>query len=149
MTKPTEIDSVDPYGWAEILSTSLAEGYGMVRRLLDDFRAGTNRFDAPGETLLVHLDREVVVGVGGLNLEPDPGIVRAGRVRRLYVLPHHRGKGLARALIEDLIAFASGKHDVLTVNAGRPAVRAFYEHLGFRPVDYPRITHVKDLPGQA
>jgi GNAT superfamily N-acetyltransferase len=146
--KPTRIYKLEPYEWTRILLESQEEGHQMVHRLLTDFRAGTNRFDAPGEILLVQLSGSAVVAVAGLNQEPDDSLPRAGRIRRFYVLPGLRGKGIGRALIAGIIASAEPHFEILTVNAGRLPARGFYEHMGFTPVDHPRITHRMELPRQ-
>ncbi len=145
MVKPTRIESVDPYDWTEILIASQSEGHNMVNRLLTDFREGTNRFDAPGELFFAHFHENVVVAVAGLNQEKDRSFGRAGRVRRLYVIPRSRGNGLARSLVEKITLSASAHFDALTVNVGKLDARGFYEHLGFTPVEHPGITHVKKL----
>jgi N-acetylglutamate synthase-like GNAT family acetyltransferase len=143
---PKEIKSIDPYDWTEILAASRSEGHNMVNRLLDDFKAGTNRFDAPGELLLADLQDETVVAVAGLNVEPEQDLRKAGRVRRLYVVPRCRGNGLARSLVDRIVAHAAHTFDVLTVHVGTSDARGFYEHLGFTPVDHAGITHMKQLP---
>ena len=142
---PIRIETVALYDWSELLQVSRSEGHGMVDRLVTDFRVGINRFDALGEVLLAYLDGSIVVAAGGLNREADRSFGRAGRVRRLYVMPGYRGQGLARGLIEELVLSARGHFDVLTVNAGKLTARGFYEHLGFRTIDRPRITHVMRL----
>ena len=143
--KPTQIESVDSYDWTEILAASQAEGHDMVNRLLAGFRAGTNRFAAPGEVLVAHLQGNAVVAVAGLNVEPGKRLGRGGRVRRLYVVPRCRGNGLARGLVDQIASYAARQFDVLTVNVGKLDARGFYEHLGFKQVEHPGITHVKEM----
>ena len=143
--KPTRTRDLEPYDWAEVLRSSRQEGHGMVARVLSDFRSGANRFDRPGELLLVCLDANSVAAVCGLNIEEEPCFGKAARIRRLYVRPSHRGEGLARSLIDAVVASATGQYDVLTVNVGTLPARDFYEHLGFAGVDHPRITHVMEL----
>jgi GNAT superfamily N-acetyltransferase len=143
--KLTRIESIDAYDWTDILRESLAEGHNMVDRLLADFLGGVNRFDALGEALYAHLSGPVVVAVAGLNREPDPSLPRAGRIRRLFVLPGYRGSGLARSLVDELIRCAVSHFDTLTVNVGKLDARGFYEHLGFEAVQHQGITHSKKL----
>ena len=147
---PVVVRTLEGYRWSKILAASQSEGYRMVSRMLTDFDAGTNRFDAPGEILLAHLADDGVVAMCGLNREADTKFGCAGRVRRLYVMPSHRGKGLARSLIEAIGAFAARHYDALAVNAGSPGARAFFEHMEFRPISHPNITHCKRLeaPGR-
>ena len=143
--KATRIESLDVYDWTEIQCESQAEGHNMVNRLLTDFRAGVNRFDAPGEALYAHFSGQVLVAVAGMNQEADPSYPRAGRIRRLYVVPRFRGRGLACNLMEELTGCAVTHFDTLTINVGKLDSRGFYEHLGFKPVQHPGITHVKGL----
>ena len=143
--EPVRIYSTDPYDWTGILRESQSEGYGMVARLLAEYRSGANRFDAPGEALFTCLSGDVVVAVGGLNRELDEALARAGRVRRLYVMPAYRDRGLGRALVEAVCGLAQQHFDLLTVNVGKLKAYAFYEHLGFARVERPGITHIKEL----
>ena len=106
---------------------------------------GSNSFDATGEALFVHLSGTSVVAVAGLNRVPDKSYSKSGRIRRLYVLPEYRDKGLARSLIGVIVSLAETTFDKITVNVGIPAATGFYEHLGFAPVIFPGITHIKEL----
>jgi len=143
--KPIRIDSPEPHDWMNVLRESQAEGLDIITRLLGDFRSGTNRFDAPGEALLVCLAGSDVVAVAGLNRETDGSLARAGRIRRLYVLPGFRGHGLGRKLVEAITSLARPSFAALTVNVGGSNARGFYEHLGFIRVEHPSITHRRDL----
>ena len=143
--QPIRIESIEPYGWGEILHTSKTEGHNMVNRLVTDFRAETNRFDGPGEVLLACLSGSAIVGIVGLNQLKEKQLGIVGLVRRLYVVPRYRGKGLGRCLVEELSMYARSHFVILTVNVGKLPARGFYEHLGFRPVDHPTITHMKEL----
>lgn len=143
--EPTVIRSIEGYDWSQILAGSRSEGHRMVSRMLADFEVGTNCFNSAGEVLLAHIAHSTIVAVCGLNREEETAFGRAGRVRRLYVMPARRREGLARSLVEAIAACARDYHDVLTVNAGSPAARVFFEHLGFLPVSHPNITHVRRL----
>ena len=143
--KPIRIDTIAPYDWTKILDASKTEGYDMVDRLLVDFQTGSNSFDATGEALFVYLSGKTAVAVAGLNREPDSSYMKSGRIRRLYVLPEYRNKGLARSLIEVIASLAETTFDRITVNVGILDARGFYKHLGFTPVNYPGITHIKEL----
>lgn len=146
--KPTRVTAIDPDHWSSILRESLAEGHNMIRRLLSDFRSGVNRFNAPGEILYAHFSGQVPIAVCGLNRETDPRFPRSGRIRRLYVVPRFRRKGLARTLVDELIQHAVLHFDTLTVNVGKAEAREFYEGLGFVPVHSPTITHVLSLTSE-
>lgn len=119
------------------------EGFAMVWRLVDDWAAGTNCFDAPGELLVVARVDGDVVGVGGLNHDPWASMGVA-RVRRLYVRPDARRSGLGRALLARVVA-AAGLGGFHTVRLRTTTVRgaAFFESCGFVAVTgEPEATHV-------
>lgn len=142
---PLRIKSIEPHSWTQILQDSQSEGHNMVHRLLADFSSGHNRFDAPGEVLLVCLSGSSVVAVAGVNREPDESLPTAGRIRRLYVVPQFRRQSLGRSLVEQIVALAEPHFDVLTANVGKLDAYGFYEHLGFTPVRHRSITHKKLL----
>jgi GNAT superfamily N-acetyltransferase len=142
--KPIRVESIEAYDWTEILLQSESEGYGMVKRLVDDFSSGVNRFDKPGEALFVFLSGNMVQAVGGLNREEDSRLGNAGRIRRLYVMPEMRRRGIARSIVDEISTVAVGNFQVLVVNVGPADAHGFYEHLGFQKVDHPGITHFKD-----
>src|SRR6202795_4742571 len=74
------------------------EGYDFIETLVEDWATGTNRFDAPGETLCGSLDQGLLVAVGGLNCDPFAGRPDMGRIRRVYVRSAWRNRGIGRAL---------------------------------------------------
>jgi hypothetical protein len=47
-----------------------AQGFNFLDRLIEEWTTGTNRFDKPGECLLVATDNGHLVGIGGLNIDP-------------------------------------------------------------------------------
>ena len=143
--KPIRIESINSYDWEQLLSISQSEGSGIVKRFITDFRAATNRFNAPGEALFVHLSGNTVIASAGLNIEPDNCIPMAGRIRRLYVIPEYRSKGLGRSLIDEIELIAKNYFNILTVNVGKLPARGFYEHINFVPVEHPSITHKKKI----
>ncbi len=140
-----EISRLEPFDWIPLLDASRAEGFGLVERLLSDWREGRNRFGAPGERLLACVEGEVIVGICGVNREPDRACERTGRLRRLYLLPDYRGRGLASVLVARLITFAGGHWERLTVNCGPLPVGPFYERFGFVPLDHSGLTHCLEL----
>src|SRR5688500_13163109 len=91
---------------AETLATltmdSDAQGVRFVRRLIDEWASGVNRFEQPGEVLFCAHRAGAVVGVCGLNVDPYVGAGgerRVGRVRHLYVVSTHRRLGIGDRLL--------------------------------------------------
>jgi GNAT superfamily N-acetyltransferase len=102
----------------------------MLLRLAENWANGSNRFALPGEIMLGAWAGDVLVGVGGRNVDPyDPGR-RAGRVRHLYVAQRARQEGVGRALISAIRDGAAKHFDYLNTNAPETAF-AFYERMGF------------------
>ncbi|MCC7272248.1 MAG: GNAT family N-acetyltransferase [Alphaproteobacteria bacterium] len=91
-------------------------------------------------------DREQLVGMAGF-------MVHAGRKRRhkgmlwgVYVRPAWRGRGLAAALVDRVLAHAAGRVELvqLSVVVGNKSARRLYESRGFTA--YGTETHSLKLP---
>lgn len=44
---------------------AIGQGFRFITRLIDEWHSGTNRFDAPGECLMVACLNQQLIGVGG------------------------------------------------------------------------------------
>jgi len=127
-----------PAGFDVLRADALAEGFRQVERLAADWEAGTTRFDRDGEALLAARLNGVLVGIGGLTIEPVvPGALR---MRRFYVRPAFRRLGVGRRLVTALLVGVDGNRSI-TVNAA-PASIAFWERVGFSPDPCDRHTHI-------
>lgn len=118
-------------------------GIGNVRTLIDQWRGNRQRFDGPGEALLVaRLDGDVV-GVGGLTRCPN--VDGARRVRRFYVSTSARRRGIAAAIARPLLTLGFAHTDTITCNAAASAAAPpFWESLGFQPVEgIEGVTHLR------
>jgi GNAT superfamily N-acetyltransferase len=116
-----------------LLAESEREGWRFVRRLADEWAAGTNRFDRPGEVLLSAWVDGVLVGVCGLTVDPyatDPAV---GRIRRLYVVRAFRGRGVGQVLLRAVLQFARGRFRLIRVRTESGAAARLHERLGFVP----------------
>lgn len=136
-----------PDGLAPLAAEADSEGVRNVRAVIERWAEGSERFDRPGERLLVARADDRVIGVGGLSQCPTvPGALR---MRRFYVNPTWRRRGVARALAEELIASGLAHAEVLTCNArASAAAPPFWEALGFDPVDIEGITHLRRRPAR-
>jgi hypothetical protein len=68
-------------GMEYLQSEAQAEGYDFIQTLTEEWARAQNRFDAPGEILCGHLDRGLLVAVGGLNCDPFARRLDVGRIR--------------------------------------------------------------------
>jgi GNAT superfamily N-acetyltransferase len=135
---------------APLVSESEGEGWRFVRRLADEWAAGTNRFDKPGEALFAAWVDGALVGVCGLNADPYTTDPTVGRVRRLYVLPGLRGRGVGSRLVQAVIQSARARFQSLRVRTESAAAGRLYEHLGFVPAaGAPDCTHTLVLSATA
>jgi GNAT superfamily N-acetyltransferase len=129
-----------------LLAESEREGSRFVRRILDEWAAGTNRFDQPGEALFTARLGDRLIGVCGLNVDPYAAAANVGRVRRLYVLSAYRRLGVGRQLVLAVLQAARGRFDVLRLRTTNPEAARLYESLGFTPsATTDDCTHVIDL----
>lgn len=136
-----------PEGLDRLLQVAHAEGFPFVERFVDEWERGENRFDRAGEAALFAWCNGFLVGFGGLNRDPYLEDVAVGRVRHVYVAPAARGRGVGSALVAGIVRRARptfARLRLRTRDAG-----AFYEKLGFRPVDEPDATHALELGAEA
>jgi GNAT superfamily N-acetyltransferase len=138
-----ELDDADVQ---PLLEASEAEGFEFVRRVVTEWRAGKQRFEAPGEALLGIRADGRLVALCGLMRDPyldDPAV---GRLRNLYVLPEYRGHGLGARLTRRVLELAPAAFRLLRLRAVDARAARLYERLGFRPVaDVAHCTHLLPL----
>jgi GNAT superfamily N-acetyltransferase len=133
---------------AVLLAESEASGYRFVRRLVDEWERGVNRFARPGEALFAAESDRRLVGVCGLNVDPYLDDPRVGRVRHLYVLAACRRRGIGRRLVGRAVAEARGRFDRLRLRGQEAGPARLFESLGFRPyAEMPDCTHILELDG--
>jgi GNAT superfamily N-acetyltransferase len=129
-------------GVEQMQAEARAEGHKFLDTLLDEWMSGKNRFDGAGETLLGHLDQGTLVAVGGLNCDPFLGDPRVGRIRRLYVRPAWRDKGIGEALFRNLISAARWNFSCVRLRADNPRAARLYERNGFSIIGNESATHM-------
>jgi ribosomal protein S18 acetylase RimI-like enzyme len=128
-----------------LVADSEGHGLSLVRRLVEEWRSGANRFDRPGEALFVARCDGRVVGACGLNVDPYAGRDDVGRVRHLYVLTVDRRLGIGERLVTEVIAVARGRFDRLRLRTTNPVAARLYERLGFRRSETSDASHLMDL----
>jgi GNAT superfamily N-acetyltransferase len=139
-----------PPGLSELVAESERFGFRFLRRLVEEWASGANRFDGPGEALFAARADGRWIGLCGLNTDPycaEPGV---GRVRHLYVATAFRRRRVGRQLVEAVVGAARGVYGRLRLRTHNPEAARFYETLGFRPCQgQAECTHVLELPGPA
>jgi GNAT superfamily N-acetyltransferase len=125
------VRDLSPTALAPLIAESEQEGWRFARRLADEWAAGTNRFDRPGEALFVAWAAESIIGVCGLNADPYAADETTGRVRRLYVLRAYRGRWVGGQLVRAVLAAARGRFQRLRVRTKSSEASRLYQRLGF------------------
>lgn len=135
-----------PEGIEELNALANLEGLRFVARLVEEFRSGSNTFSDPGEALFEVRVSGELVAIGGLNVDPYTSSRCVGRVRRTYVHPECRSRGIGMALIEAIERHARGRFSLLRLRTESEAASRFYIRAGFSPVTgVPEASHVKLL----
>jgi GNAT superfamily N-acetyltransferase len=121
-----------------------AEGVRNVGLLLQALREDPVRFRAPGEMMLGFWEGAALVGVGGRSWCPD--LDGALRMRRFYVAPSHRRRGIGHDLALVLLRDAGAWCSIVTCNArASPMAPPFWESLGFVRSEIEGVTHALAL----
>jgi GNAT superfamily N-acetyltransferase len=100
-----------PERLADLVTESEGFQLRLVRRLVDEWISGANRFDRPGEAFFAAAINGRVIGICGLNVDAYTTDPRIGRVRHLYVLLEHRRQRIGTRLVHEVIAAARGNFD--------------------------------------
>ncbi|WP_115665608.1 GNAT family N-acetyltransferase [Cupriavidus taiwanensis] len=137
--------TVLPRQIADLGREASAQGFNFVGRLIDEWQAGSNRFDKPGECLLVVTHNGTLIGIGGLNVDPYATDGFTARLRRLYVANAFRRRGIGEALVSELLQNASLHFRQVRLSTDTESAAAFYSRLGFSAVEDETATHVKAL----
>jgi GNAT superfamily N-acetyltransferase len=85
-----------------------------------------------------------VIGGGGIVVSPWPGVLGQRQPHRamilnMYVEREHRRKGVARALMESMIAWCRQNEFAYVGLHASEQGRGLYEQLGFKPTDEMRL----------
>jgi N-acetylglutamate synthase-like GNAT family acetyltransferase len=128
---------------SEVLEASIREGFSPIQWLIDHWQEGKNRFSLPGEALYEARINGHLVGVCGINQDPyADGRSRAGRIRRLYVLPEYRRNGVGRKLVLKAVEDAHSHFAEANLRTFDQGSAKFFESIGFTGIEGdPNRTH--------
>jgi GNAT superfamily N-acetyltransferase len=135
-----EVKDALPPGFEVLRHAADGEAYDMLAMLAREWADGSNRFDQPGEALVAAMDGDVLAGMGGMNI--DPFVFGALRMRRFYVRPAYRRKGVARLMADALLDRPEIDGRTITLSAPQGEAARFWEALGFIRDDSDGHTHV-------
>jgi GNAT superfamily N-acetyltransferase len=112
-----------------LLDTELADRYGKEQETYDQFNFVTDI-----ETVVIAFDENIAVGCGCFK-RFDQGVAE---IKRMFVAPQHRGKGIARQIVQALEMWAAelNYHTcILETGDKQPEAIALYERMGYRLVE--------------
>ena len=96
-------------------------------------KAGPQELAPPHGTFIVGYDEGVADCCGGLKRLPDG----ACEIKKMYVVPEARGRGIARALLEELERWARELgYTIVRLDTGwrQPHAQSLYERSGYEPI---------------
>ena len=134
-----------PPGIEALRAEAASEAFRFMDRLIEEWRANTNRFDRSGEALLGAYEAADLLGVGGLNRDPYAGREGIGRLRHLYVRKSARRHGVASALIRQLLAQAEEAFCCVRLRTETQEAASFYAKHGFVAIQDKAASHIKML----
>ncbi len=136
-----------PRDFAATHAEARGEGHRHLTRLADDWASRAMRFERDGEMLLAAYLEGQLAGIGGLTV--DAVTIGAFRMRRFYIRPGFRRRGIGRLLAAALIERMLPTARAVTVNAGIAGASAFWEALGFAPDPRAGHTHILHIDRRA
>ncbi len=138
----SQVTDLDAAELQPLIDESLADGFGFIQRLAEDYASGKHRFDGPQDALFTIRTDGVLVAVGGFTPDAYSGDPAVGRVRRVYVLAGFRRGGVGRALLGAIVEGARPLFETLVLRTDTERASRFYESIGFLPnAPYPDATH--------
>ncbi len=128
----------------ELAKIASVGGYRNIETLVNEFDSGVNRFSTPGEALFGAYEATSILGIGGINIDPYYGLATVARVRRLFVKPDARRRGVATALMLQIEEIGRKYFSKLQLFTNSETASRFYINLGYRAVKHrEKISHEK------
>jgi len=145
-----EHQALTPSDLLRLNDCAKSENIQVVSKLISSWSDSRSFFGERGEGLWIARSTESgdVIGVGGITICPT--FTGSRRVRRFYIAPHWRRRGVATVLARECIerAKSAGVSTVTCHAAASAMAPRFWESIGFEPVADSDITHVLHLTDQ-
>ncbi|MBT2680421.1 GNAT family N-acetyltransferase [Bacillus sp. ISL-35] len=134
----------------DLITESKQEGFRFVKRLINDYKNGSNTFSLAGEGLFgVFSEEGTLVAIGGLNQDPFSNEQEIGRLRRFYVRKEYRRHGIGSLLVKRIMDEAEKHFKILVLHTDTEQGNLFYCSIGFSKSDlYPNSSHYIDCKQQ-
>ncbi|MDX6681099.1 MAG: hypothetical protein QOG94_1138 [Solirubrobacteraceae bacterium] len=133
--RPCPVDEEPAAALVQGMRDEIAAIYDGLQLDGDDMpRAGARELSPPGGAFVVGYEDGEAVCCGGVKRLPDG----ACEIKKMFVLDAARGRGVARALLEELEARARALgYEVARLDTGPRQARAqrMYERAGYAPIE--------------
>ncbi len=135
--RPTPFAHPDVQALVELVQAEYVVRYGSP----DDTPLEAGVFDGPRGAFFVGYDDGRPVTMGGWRMRSDVrpfGRTRAAELKRMYVAPSARRRGVARVMLahlEQTARTAGADVMVLETGTGQPEALALYESGGYLPIE--------------
>jgi GNAT superfamily N-acetyltransferase len=134
---------------ASLLVRGIADGGAFLARVSVRWHAADGPYADPRSVMLVFFDGEEAVALAGVVVDDYAGDPRIGRLKHVYVLPSHRRRGIADAMVRICLARTEHGFRCLRLRAATAEAGRLYERHGFihHPGE-PDYTHLRQCqPG--
>jgi len=131
-----------PFDFPELIVEAERQGHEFVRRFVENWQAGRERFSGPGEGVFAAFLGTKLIGIAGIAADPYLGDANIGRIRHVFVTRAARREGVASALVATCLERGRRFH-AIRLRTRNPDAARLYERFGFAPVDLKDASHIR------
>ncbi|PGM51017.1 GNAT family N-acetyltransferase [Bacillus cereus] len=136
------IEDLLKYEINHLVKESKEEGFNFLLKLINEYESKRNTFRKTGECLYGIFRKEKLIGIGGLNQDPNTKDIKIGRLRRFYISKAYRRIGLGKLLLKQLLRHAEKYFHVVVLHTDTKQGNEFYCVNGFvKGEDYKGSSH--------
>uniref|UniRef100_A0AC34G3P4 N-acetyltransferase domain-containing protein n=1 Tax=Panagrolaimus sp. ES5 TaxID=591445 RepID=A0AC34G3P4_9BILA len=131
-----------PADLSDLINDAVLDGFDGMSLLQAQWNSGVNQFTRPGEILALATINGELAGIGGITQDfVDSSWLR---MRRFYVRPAYRRRGVGQAIAQFVLNYAKPLNRQIVLYAAGKTAELFWPTLGFVPIDRENTTHILD-----
>ncbi|MGH0432375.1 GNAT family N-acetyltransferase [Bacillus hominis] len=125
-----------------LVMESKEEGFNFLIKLINEYESQRNTFSKRGECLYGIFREDKIIGIGGLNQDPNTKDIKISRLRRFYISKDYRRIRLGKLLLKHLLRHAEKYFHVVVLHTDTKQGDEFYCANGFvKGEDYKGSSH--------